>query len=93
MIYRVIIRNVITHRRSGRERRNLGSMDGRASERPCNLDSGDPCRNDGAWKERDGKGFRRSGRERRNLGSMDGLATRHPCNLDSGGPCRNDGLI
>ncbi len=34
-------------RRSGRERRNLGSMDGEVFGRPCNLDSGDPCRNDG----------------------------------------------
>lgn len=26
-------------RRSGMDRRNLGSMDGGASERPCNLDT------------------------------------------------------
>gem|GEM_PF-5579019 len=29
------------------ERRNLGSMDGRDSMPPCNLDTGDPCRYDG----------------------------------------------
>ena len=33
-------------RRSCMDRRNLGSMDGGASERPCNLDTGDPCRYD-----------------------------------------------
>ena len=33
-------------RRSGRERRNLGSRDGAAWEHPCNLDTGDPCRYD-----------------------------------------------
>ena len=32
---------------SGRDRRNLGSMDGIDCWRPCNLDSGGPCRNDG----------------------------------------------
>jgi len=34
-------------RRSGMDRRNLGSMDGMDWWHPCNLDSGDPCRNDG----------------------------------------------
>ena len=33
------------------DRRNLGSMDGRASERPCNLDTGDPCRYDGLFQQ------------------------------------------
>ena len=34
------------HRHSGMDRRNLGSMDGGVRWHPCNLDSGDPCRND-----------------------------------------------
>ena len=33
------------------DRRNLGSMDGRASERPCNLDTGNPCRYDGLFQQ------------------------------------------
>ena len=33
-------------RHSGRDRRNLDSMDGSDPEHPCSLDSGDPCRND-----------------------------------------------
>ena len=31
------------------DRRNLGSMDGMDCWHPCNLDSGDPCRNDGCF--------------------------------------------
>jgi len=34
-------------RHSGMDRRNLGSMDGKDLGHPCNLGSGDPCRNDG----------------------------------------------
>jgi len=34
-------------RRSGMELGNPGSMDGAALRHPRNLDSGDPCRNDG----------------------------------------------
>jgi len=33
-------------RRSGMDRRNLGSMDCVVLGHPCNLDSGGPCRND-----------------------------------------------
>ena len=34
------------HRRSGMDRRNLGSMDGMDCWHPSNLDSGGPCQND-----------------------------------------------
>jgi len=36
----------LKHRHSGMDRRNLGSMDGGIWGHPCNLDSGNPCRND-----------------------------------------------
>jgi len=37
-------------RRSGMDRRNLGSMDGVGFGASLHLDSGDPCRNDGIAK-------------------------------------------
>jgi len=36
----------LKHRHSGMDCRNLGSMDGGIWGHPCNLDSGNPCRND-----------------------------------------------